>query len=66
MADERVRQYQERAEEIRTCAEGMKDPGAWDTMLRLAESYEQMARAPFPPLLPLLAAVPQQLEGRRL
>jgi hypothetical protein len=43
MPDERIRQYEEQAEEIRACAEGMKDPGAKDTMLRLAESYEQMA-----------------------
>jgi len=36
-------EYQERAEEIRTCAENMKDQGARETMLRLAESYDRMA-----------------------
>jgi hypothetical protein len=42
MADDRAHQYRDRAE-IRTCAEGMKDQSAKDTMLCLAESYDRMA-----------------------
>jgi hypothetical protein len=43
MADDRVHEYQDRAEEMRTCADGMKDQGVRDTIIRLAESYDRMA-----------------------
>jgi branched-subunit amino acid aminotransferase/4-amino-4-deoxychorismate lyase len=45
MADDRAHEYQDRAEEMRTCADGMKDQGARDTMMRLAENYDRMAES---------------------
>jgi hypothetical protein len=45
MTDDRAHEYQDRAEEMRTCADGMKDQGARDTMMRLAESYDRMAES---------------------
>jgi hypothetical protein len=43
MAD-RSENYRARAEEIRTMADGMKDPAAREIMLRLAENWERMAK----------------------
>ncbi len=39
----RARQYQDRAEECRVCAEAMRDPGARAGLLQVAAGYEQMA-----------------------
>ena len=44
MAGDRANQYRDRAEEIRACADSMRDPGARETMMRLAESYDRMAQ----------------------
>jgi pyruvate-formate lyase len=44
MVDDRAHQYRDRAEEIRTCAEAMRDQSARKTMLHLAECYEAMAQ----------------------
>jgi hypothetical protein len=43
MTDDRVRQYQERAEEIRACAEATRDPDARASLLYIAECYDRMA-----------------------
>jgi hypothetical protein len=40
---ERARRFRALAEEIRASAEGMSDPEAQRTLLRLAGSYELMA-----------------------
>jgi hypothetical protein len=40
---DRARRFRALAEELRTCAEGMSNPDARQTMIRLAESYELMA-----------------------
>ena len=39
----RVKRYRQRAEELRTIAEDLKTDGARETLIRIAESYEQMA-----------------------
>ena len=38
-----VKRYLERAKEIRTIAEEMKDPKSRETLIRVAEGYERMA-----------------------
>ena len=39
----KIRWLRNRAEEIRTAAEGMQDQGARQVMLRLSRTYEKMA-----------------------
>jgi hypothetical protein len=42
--DRKIAAFRARAEEVRTVLEGMHDPGARIAMLRLAETYEKVAR----------------------
>lgn len=39
----RVKRYRERAEELRAIAEDLKTDDCRDTLIRLADTYEQMA-----------------------
>jgi hypothetical protein len=43
MGHDRIHQFEERAEEIRSCAENMRTIEAKADLLRIAECYDRMA-----------------------